>query len=133
MAAFNGVGTAFYLNYKMKKIMIIDDDPAIQDSVSLIFSKADFEVTICPNGNDVLAGNFEIPDIFIIDKQLPGIDGLEICKHLKSQEATRNVPVIMMSASPAISEYSKLAGAEDFIEKPYSVTQMRGLVIKHTA
>ncbi len=117
----------------MKKIIIIDDDPAIQDSASLIFNEAEYEVTICPNGNNILAGNFEVPDVFIIDKQLPGVDGLDICKHLKSQDVTRNVPVIMMSASPAISEFSKAAGAEAFIEKPYSVKQMRGLVEKHTA
>jgi len=117
----------------MKKIIVIDDDPAIQDSVSLIFSPPDYEVIVCPNGNNILAGEFEIPDIFIIDKQLPGVDGLEICKHLKTHEATKNVPVIMMSASPAMSEFSKAAGAEDFIEKPYSVKQMRGLVAKHTA
>jgi DNA-binding response OmpR family regulator len=117
----------------MKKIIIIDDDPAIQDSAGLIFSNAEYEVIICPNGNRILTGDFEIPDVFIIDKQLPGVDGLEICKHLKSQEATKNVPVIMMSATPAISEFSKAAGAEDFIEKPYSVNQIRQLVIKHTA
>jgi len=116
----------------MKKIIIVDDDPAIQDSASLIFSDTDYKVTVCSNGNNILAGNFELPDIFIIDKQLPGVDGLEICKHLKTQEATRNIPVIIMSASPAISEFSKVAGAEDFIEKPYSVKQMRGLVAKHT-
>jgi CheY-like chemotaxis protein len=117
----------------MKKIIIIDDDPGIQDSVSLIFNPAEYEITICPNGNKILAGEFELPDIFIIDKQLPGVDGLEICKHLKEQEATRNIPVILMSASPSISEFSQAAGAEEFIEKPYTLKQMRGLVAKHTS
>jgi CheY-like chemotaxis protein len=116
----------------MKKIIIIDDDPAIQDSVNLIFTSCEYEVTVCPNGNSILAGEFEMPDMFIIDKQLPGVDGLEICKHLKSQEATKHIPVIMMSASPAISEFAKLAGAEDFIEKPYSIKEMRGLAAKYT-
>ncbi|MFL5743424.1 MAG: PleD family two-component system response regulator [Niastella sp.] len=115
----------------MKKIIIIDDDPALQDSTSLIFSDADYEITVFPNGNNILSGEFENPDIFIIDKQLPGVDGVEICKHLKSQEATKNIPVIMMSASPDIREFSKAAGAEDFIEKPYSLKQMRGLVLKY--
>ena len=117
----------------MKKIIIIDDDPGIQDSVRLIFNPDEYEITICPNGNKILTGEFELPDIFIIDKQLPGVDGLAICKHLKEQEVTRNIPVIMMSASPSISEFSKTAGAEGFIEKPYTLKQIRGLVITLTS
>jgi DNA-binding response OmpR family regulator len=117
----------------MKKIIIIDDDPGIQDSVRLIFNPAEYQVTVWPNGNRILSGEFELPDIFLIDKQLPGVDGLEICKHLKEQEATKNIPVIMMSASPSIGEYSKMAGASAFIEKPYTLKQIRGLVAKHTS
>ena len=132
-AAFLILVTYWKTICNMKKIIIIDDDPGIQDAASMIFDEAEYEVTVCPNGNKILAGDFDIPDIFIIDKQLPGVDGLEICKHLKTREATRNVPVILMSASPSISEFSKSAGAEDFIEKPYSIKQMRTLVVKHTA
>lgn len=117
----------------MKKIIIIDDDPAIQDSASLIFGLPNYEVTVYPNGNKILTGEFTMPDIFIIDKQLPGVDGLDVCKYLKSQNATKDVPVIMMSASPAIREFSKAAGAEGFIEKPYSLKQMRELVIRYIA
>jgi DNA-binding response OmpR family regulator len=117
----------------MKKIIIVDDDPGIQDSATLIFGKTDYEVTVCPNGNLILAGEFEVPDIFIIDKQLPGIDGLELCRYLKNQEKTKGIPVIMMSATPALGEVSRSAGAQDFIEKPYSVKQLRGLVIKLTS
>lgn len=117
----------------MKKIIIIDDDPAIQDSAGLIFKAADYQVAIHPNGNFLFTGGFEVPDVFIIDKRLPGIDGLEICKHLKEQAATKNVPVIMMSASPALNELSKQAGAEAFIEKPYTIQLLRELVIRHTS
>ncbi|MEX6689774.1 response regulator [Danxiaibacter flavus] len=116
----------------MKKIIIIEDDPAIQDAASLIFKKTDYDVTIYRDGNDILSGLFDVPDIFIIDKQLPGVDGLEICKYLKRHEPTKNIPVIIMSASPSIDKTSRSAGADDFMEKPYSIKHLRGLVEKYT-
>lgn len=86
----------------MKKIIIVDDDSSIKDAVSLVFKQMDCQVTGYPDGNLILSGRFEMPDVFIIDKQLPGVDGLEICKHLKSQAATKDIRVIMMSASPLL-------------------------------
>lgn len=117
----------------MKKIIIIEDDPAIQDAASLIFKKAEYDVTIYRDGNLILSNQFEVPDIFIIDKQLPGVDGLEICKYLKRQESTKDIPVIIMSASPSIDQNSRSAGADDFMEKPYSIKHLRGLVAKYTS
>jgi CheY-like chemotaxis protein len=55
--------------------------------------------TIYANGELLMHNDFELPDLFIIDKQLSGIDGLELCRFLKAQEATRNIPVIIISAS----------------------------------
>lgn len=68
----------------MKKIIVIDDDPAIQDSVSLVFDPLHYQVNIYPDADSILAGNFELPHIFIIDKQLQGVDGLDLCRHLKT-------------------------------------------------
>lgn len=117
----------------MKKIIIIEDDPAIQDATSLIFKKTEYDVIIYRDGSLILSGQFEVPDIFIIDKQLPGADGLEICRYLKNQQSTKNIPVIIMSASPSIDKSYRSAGADDFIEKPYSIKQLRGLVEKYTS
>jgi FixJ family two-component response regulator len=114
----------------MKKIIIIDDDLAIQDAVSRIFSPKDFKVTIFQDGDPILKGGYELPDIFVIDKLLPGVDGIDLCKILKHEKTTRNLPVIIMSASPQMSRNAMMAGAVGFLEKPFSVHEMRKMVMQ---
>jgi CheY-like chemotaxis protein len=114
----------------MKKILIIDDNAPIRDSLSLIFRSAQYEVSVLPDGHAVIAGQYELPDIFIIDRQLPGIDGLALCELLKRDERTAGIPVIIISASPLAAHLADLSGADAFIEKPYSVKQMRELVAR---
>lgn len=107
-----------------KKIIIADDDPGIQDIFRIIFEKAGYVTTIFSNGLNLLRNNYELPDIFLLDKQLSGFDGLEICRYLKSRTETKFIPVIMISATPGIRELAKEAGADDFLEKPFIMTQL---------
>ena len=80
------------------------------------------------NGEDLLKNKFTLPDVFLIDKQLSGYDGLDICRHLKNKGRTKNIPVIMISASPNIGSLSKEAGADAFIEKPFEIKDLLRLV-----
>jgi CheY-like chemotaxis protein len=116
-----------------KKVLITDDDPGVQDVFRIIFQRAGYEVTVFSDGTALLAGTFELPDIFVLDKQLSGIDGLDICRHLKSREETRHIPIIMVSASPNIANMARAAGAEDFIEKPFRNKELVALVEKHVS
>ena len=102
-----------------KKIIIAEDDPGMQDVIVLIFERAGYQVTIFTDGDPILNNQFEVPDIFVLDKQLLGVDGLDICRYLKQDERTKNVPVIMLSANPHIGILSAEAGADDFLEKPF--------------
>lgn len=114
----------------MKNIIIIDDDAAIQDSLSLVFDPALYNVTIYAGPGEIMNNRFTPPDIFIIDKQLSGIDGLEVCRHLKGAGNTDQVPVIIISASPSVATAAMKAGASMFIEKPYSIHALREAVIQ---
>ncbi len=111
-----------------KKILIADDDPGILDIFSIIFENAGFAIELKKDGEDLLKNKFTLPDVFLIDKQLSGYDGLELCRHLKNQAHTKNIPVIMISASPKIGALSKEAGADAFIEKPFEVKDLVRLV-----
>ena len=111
-----------------KKILIADDDPGIQDILTIIFERAGFEVEIKKNGEDLLNNKFTMPDLFLVDKQLSGYNGLDICRYLKSQRHTKNIPVIMISASPDIGRSSREAGADAYIEKPFEITNVVDLV-----
>ena len=67
----------------MKRIIIVDDDPAIQDAFRLILERTDYSVTVYSNGQALLEGNFTLPDLVILDKQLSGADGLAVCRALR--------------------------------------------------
>lgn len=100
--------------------MIIEDDPAILDVMGMLFTRAGYITMLFPNGNFILKETFEIPDIFLIDKQLSGIDGLDICRHIRNWEPTKHLPVIILSANPFLHAQIQLAGANAFLEKPFS-------------
>jgi len=120
---------AFDYNIQMcKKIVVTDDDPGLQDIFKIILERAGYEVEVVPNGKRILQNQYSTPDLFILDKQLSGFDGLDICRFLKKQESTAHIPVIMISANPSISTMAKDAGADDYIEKPFDMTRLLKMV-----
>lgn len=112
----------------MKNVIIAEDDPGIQDVTKTILEKEGYHVTLFSNGEPIMENRYEIPDIFILDKLLPGIDGLDICRYLKSHEETKDIPVLMLSASPHIGEQAKDAGADGFLEKPFHIRDLVNIV-----
>jgi DNA-binding response OmpR family regulator len=115
----------------MKRIIIVEDDQSILDPMTIILRNAGYGVTIYLDGNLILNNDFIVPDIFIIDKKLPGADGLDICRHLKRQDMTKHIPVIMVSASSDIEVLAREAMADDVLEKPFKMNALRGMVAKH--
>jgi CheY-like chemotaxis protein len=115
----------------MKQIILVDDDPAMQDAFLQVLSRAGYGVTVYPNGTPLLSNQFTLPDLFILDKQLSGADGLDICRLLKQSPETENIPVIMLSASPHIQRLAHAAGANDFLEKPFKLKDLLEMVSRH--
>lgn len=111
-----------------KKIFIIEDDESVQEILKLLFRKAGYEIEISPDGKAVFSQRNNWPDLFLLDKHLLGNDGLEVCKFLKSNETTRHIPVIMLSATPGIEPLAIDAGADDFLEKPFNSANLMSKV-----
>jgi len=65
-----------------------------------------------------------VPDLILLDVMLAGLDGREICKKIKSTESTKNIPVIMVSATPAVNQTVRDFGANDFVAKPFDIFQL---------
>lgn len=107
-----------------KKILIADDDESIRDIFRIVLEKAGYDLEIKEDAGEILTNNFTLPDIFLIDKLLSGVDGLDVCRHLKSNPNTSRIPIVMVSASPDIGTVALKAGADDFIEKPFELSYL---------
>jgi len=115
-----------------KKIIIADDDAGILELFQIIFERAGYEVVPYLSGSELFEEH-EVPAIYLLDKQLSGIDGLDICRHLKKQAITGSIPVVLVSATPGIGQLAIEAGADGFIEKPFDIADLLRIVEKNIA
>jgi DNA-binding response OmpR family regulator len=117
---------------EQKKILVVDDEPDILEFLQELLGQEGYAVTVTDKAEYVEklhAGG--LPDLMLIDVLLSGKDGREMVKHLKSQEATRHVPVIMFSAHPSAEETVRVAGADDFVAKPFELDEILAKIAKH--
>jgi len=118
-------GMAFAKPLLMKhRILVADDDSSIRDIFKIILVRAGYDLELIEDANEIFNNNFKIPDLFLIDKLLSGVDGLQVCRYLKDNPDTCNIPVVMVSASPDIGALAIKAGADDFVEKPFELTYL---------
>jgi two-component system phosphate regulon response regulator PhoB len=106
-----------------EKILLVDDEKDVVDLLSFNLKNAGFHVVTAYQGEDALARiKSDLPSLILLDLMLPGIDGIEICKRLKRDTATAQIPVIMLTAKG--DEVDKVLGlelgADDYITKPFS-------------
>ena len=110
-----------------KRILLVEDEAAIREMVQHALSRAGFETLAVA---DAVHADREIerspPDLVLLDRMLPGIGGLEYARRLRRSDATRNIPLIMLTAKG--EEGDKLsgfeAGADDYVVKPFSVKEL---------
>ena len=106
-----------------KHIVIIEDEVDIQELIKYTLAKEGYKVTGFISGEDGLNSAKQLkPDLILLDLMLPGIDGLEICRQLKKDSTTEQIPIIMVTAKTEESDIvSGLEiGADDYITKPFS-------------
>jgi len=109
------------------KILIVDDEKDILELLSYNLKKEGFETACSSNGEDALnlLGK-DAFDLVVLDLMLPGIQGMELCRILKSSEETSSVPIIMLTAKN--EEVDKVLGlemgADDYITKPFSTREL---------
>jgi two-component system phosphate regulon response regulator PhoB len=104
-------------------ILVVEDDADIQQLVTYNLIKAGMQVTCADRGEEALAVlDRERVDGIILDLMLPGLSGLEICRRVREQERTRNLPLVMLTARSADDDVvSGLeTGADDYVTKPFS-------------
>ncbi len=107
----------------IKKILIVEDDKDILELVKLYLAKEGFRTATASTGADALKQvKSDKPDLIVLDLMLPEIDGLEICKRLRSAPDTTSIPIIMLTAK--VEEADTIVGlelgADDYVTKPFS-------------
>ena len=105
-------------------VLIIEDEPSLQDILTYNLEAQGYHIAVFGNGIDGLeAIRKRMPDIVLLDIMLPGMDGLEVCRHLRSDPVTKNIPVVMMTARG--EEIDQLVGfqmgADDYVTKPFKI------------
>ncbi|MEK7375589.1 MAG: response regulator, partial [Candidatus Margulisiibacteriota bacterium] len=111
----------------MKKILIIDDEKDIAETIGYNLKKEGFGHILAHDGESGFASAKEnLPDLILLDLMLPGIDGMEVFNLLKRNEATCDIPVIMLTAKG--EETDKVVGlelgADDYVTKPFGMKEL---------
>jgi DNA-binding response OmpR family regulator len=115
--------TDLNFNFMQHKILVVDDETDVIDMLVINLRAAGFNVVAAEDGASALAKvRKESPSLIILDLMLPQMSGLEVCKTLKGDIATRHIPIIMLTAKA--EEVDKIVGlelgADDYVTKPFS-------------
>ena len=111
----------------MTRVLVVEDDPDIAQLVVRYLEKAGFSADMVANGRDALAAiAARPPDVLVLDLMLPHVDGLEICRVVRGNDATAGMPIIMLTARAEESDriVGLEIGADDYLAKPFSPNEL---------
>jgi two-component system, OmpR family, alkaline phosphatase synthesis response regulator PhoP len=111
----------------MSRILVAEDDPDIASLLGHYLQRAGFEADVVSSGRDVLPRIRKAPpDLLLLDIMLPGLDGLEVCRAVRSDPQTASIPIIMVTAKGEESDriVGLELGADDYITKPFSPNEV---------
>lgn len=114
-----------------KKILVADDDLAICESLQLMLQEEGYEVDITLDGSTLKNIQKDVYDLILLDVWMSGHDGSHICRELKSNKETQSLPIIIMTARREAENIAIEAGANDFIAKPFSMSELLEKVAKN--
>ncbi len=121
------------LQQRQPRLLVVDDQPANIQALYQVFS-ADHQVLMATSGEQaVKIATAKLPDLVLLDIVMPGMDGHQVCHHLKADPATRDIPVIFVTAhdNEAAETLGLELGAVDFIRKPINPKVVRARVKTH--
>jgi len=113
---------------KKAKILCVDDEPSIREILYHVLKEEGYQVLTASDGQEALAvAAKEQPDLVLLDIMMPNLDGMETCRRLRAQPATRDLRVIILTAYDMRErlEQAITAGADDFLGKPIDLTELR--------
>ena len=115
-------------------VLLVEDEPAQRELLAYNLEAEGFDVIVADNGEDgLILVDENDPDLIVLDWMMPQLSGIEVCRRLKSNSKTRQIPVIMLSArAEEVDRVRGLeTGADDYVVKPYSVIELMARVKAH--
>jgi DNA-binding response OmpR family regulator len=112
-------------------VLVADDDPDILSLVAFRLERSGYEVVVARDGEQAVAAALErTPDIALLDVMMPKLDGYEAVARLRGNDATRHMPVILLTARVQDADIARglEAGADDYVKKPFSTQELRDRV-----
>lgn len=109
------------------RILVVEDEPDLLESVVYTLRKDGLRPIAAANGEDALRlVRDERPDLVLLDLMLPGMDGLEVCRRLRSSEETARIPIIMVTAKAEETDavIGLGIGADDYVRKPFGLKEL---------
>ena len=112
---------------KKSRILVVDDEPDLVELVRHHLVREHYDVVTAADGETGLAeARRRLPDLVVLDLMLPGIDGLEVCRRLRTDPRTTHIPIVMLTAkgeeSDAVIGLSQ--GADDYVRKPFGMKEL---------
>src|SRR5436305_544631 len=111
----------------LQKVLVIDDEENIIEFIRLGLRYEGFQIEAASNGEEgVTAAQRLTPDVIILDVMMPDIDGLEVCRRLRSNPTTRDIPILMLTAKDHVQDRiaGLRTGADDYLTKPFDFDEM---------
>ena len=115
-------------------VLLVEDEPAQREMLAYNLEAEGFDVIAADNGEDgLILVDENDPDLIVLDWMMPQLSGIEVCRRLKSNSKTRQIPVVMLSArAEEVDRVRGLeTGADDYVVKPYSVIELMARVKAH--
>lgn len=113
-----------------QRVLIVEDDEDMLFLLRAALTKAGYVVETAKVGSGIVDFSHTLPDLFILDKGLPMIDGIAVSKFLRINERTRHIPIVMISGHP-LQEKARRAGVDAFIQKPFTVETLLKVVHRY--
>ena len=110
-----------------KRILIVEDEPAIRDMVAFALRKGEYEPVHAGDSREAQAAIADrVPDLILLDWMLPGTSGLELARRWRKEPLTREVPIIMLTARGEENDRvgGLEAGVDDYVVKPFSAREL---------
>jgi DNA-binding response OmpR family regulator len=109
------------------RIVVADDEPDVRELIAYRLGRSGYEVIEARDGEEALRlALAEPPDLAVLDVMMPKLDGYELTRRLRAEEATRRVPVILLTARAQEDDVSQgfAAGADDYLKKPFNPDEL---------